>query len=114
MPNYLRNQIVLVRYPYSDFSSSKVRPAIVVSASHISQDLMIVPLTSRTSTLQEGEFVLKDWQKSGLNVPSAVKRGLYTVHNSLVLQQVGQLSRADVKHLNRSLNTWLDLNQALH
>ena len=114
MPNYSRNQVILVRYPFSDLSSSKVRPAIIVSGYQGSQDHIITPLTSRTATLHEGEFVLKDWQKSGLNVPSAVKRGIYTVHSSLVLKQVGQLSHADVKHLNRSLNSWLDLNQTLH
>jgi hypothetical protein len=27
-PNYLKNDIVLVRYPFSDLSGSKVRPAI--------------------------------------------------------------------------------------
>lgn len=32
MPNSLKNDIVLVRYPFSDLSGAKVRPAVVVSA----------------------------------------------------------------------------------
>ena len=51
MPNYSKNDIVLIRYPFSDLSNSKVRPAIVVNAKHISQDILIVPLTSKTSSL---------------------------------------------------------------
>jgi mRNA interferase MazF len=45
MPNYSKDDIILVRLPFSDLSGSKVRPAIVVNAEHISQDLIIVPLT---------------------------------------------------------------------
>ncbi|MFM2312019.1 MAG: hypothetical protein RLZZ04_1295 [Cyanobacteriota bacterium] len=44
MPNYLKNNVILVRYPFSDLSDSKVRPAIVVNTQHISQDIFIVPL----------------------------------------------------------------------
>jgi hypothetical protein len=32
MPNYSKNEIILVHYPFSDLSSSKVRPAVVVRA----------------------------------------------------------------------------------
>lgn len=32
MPDYLMNDIVLVRYPFSDLRVFKVRPAIIVSA----------------------------------------------------------------------------------
>ncbi len=51
MPSYSKPEVVLVRYPFSDLSSSKVRPAIVVNANHISRDLFVVALTSKTSNL---------------------------------------------------------------
>jgi hypothetical protein len=38
MPRYSKNEVVLVHYPFSNLSGSKVRPAIVVNTSHISQD----------------------------------------------------------------------------
>ncbi|CAD5937982.1 tetratricopeptide repeat protein [Planktothrix agardhii] len=68
MPNYSKNEIILVRYPFSDLLSSKVRPAVVVSTPHPSQDILIVPLTSRTASLLDGEFLLSDWSAAGLNV----------------------------------------------
>jgi mRNA interferase MazF len=49
MPSYLKNEVILVRYPFSNFSGLKVRPAIVVNAPHNSQDVIIVPLTSKVS-----------------------------------------------------------------
>jgi mRNA interferase MazF len=75
MPNSLHSEIVLVRYPFSNLSSAKVRPAVVVNAPHLSHDVIIVPLTSRINGLLPGEFVLQQWQQAGLNVPSAIKRG---------------------------------------
>lgn len=110
MPGYSKNDIVLVRYPFSDLSSAKVRPAIVVSARHKSQDIFVVPLTSRTTNLLPNEFVLADWQASGLNVPTAVKRGIYTIHASLVVKSVGKLMPADAVRLDRSLRAWLGLS----
>jgi mRNA interferase MazF len=109
MPRYSKNEVVLVRYPFSNLSGSKVRPAIVVSAPHVSQDLFIVPLTSKVSPLLVGEFVLTDWSAAGLNVPSAAKRGLYTVHQSLIVKYVGILSDTDAKSLETSLRDWLGL-----
>ncbi|NJN55280.1 MAG: type II toxin-antitoxin system PemK/MazF family toxin [Anaerolineae bacterium] len=109
MPNYSKGDVVLIRYPFSDLSGTKVRPAIVVNAPHISQDLLIVPLTSRTTSLLPGEFVLANWQTSGLHIASAVKRGLYTVQEQLCLKTVGHLTTKDSKQLEHSLKQWLGL-----
>ena len=109
MPNYLKNDIVLVRYPFSDLSNSKVRPAVIVSTASTSQDVIIVPLTSKTTRLLSGEFVLLDWLKEGLNVPTAAKRGLYTVEKKLVIKVIGKLSKADAQKLESSLRSWLGL-----
>jgi len=107
MPNYSLNDVLLVRYPFSDLSAAKVRPAVVVNAPHPSQDSLIVPLTSRLSALLPGEFALKDWEKAGLNVPTAVKRGIYTIHPSLIVKFIGQLSAQDSRSLEKSLREWL-------
>lgn len=76
MPSYSKHDIILVRYPFSDLSSSKVRSAVAVSTAHPSQDIIITPLTSKTSSLMEGEFMLSEWAGAGLNVATAVKRGI--------------------------------------
>lgn len=109
MPSYSKHEVILVQYPFSDLSSSKVRPAVVVSTSHPSQDIMITPLTSKTSSLLEGEFMLSEWAGAGLNVSTAVKRGIYTVHESLVIKVLGQLIDTDAQQLERSLQDWLGL-----
>ncbi len=110
MPSYSKNDVILVRYPFSALTGAKVRPAIVVNAPHVSQDVFIIPLTSRTTALLAGEFILTDWTAAGLHVPTAVKRGLYTVHETLVLKRVGQLALPDAEQVAQSLRQWLGLS----
>jgi mRNA interferase MazF len=109
MPSYSKNDIVLVRYPFSDLSGSKVRPAVVINTQHISQDLIIVPLTSKIASLLEGEFLLSEWAAAGLNVETAVKRGVYTVHESLLVKVIGKLAAPDADRLVQSLQVWLGI-----
>jgi mRNA interferase MazF len=109
MPSFSKNELVLVRYPFSDLSGTKVRPAVVVSASHESQDLFVTPLTSHTTDLLTGEFALADWKAAGLNVPTAVKRGVYTAHTSLIVKSIGRLTATDAKQIARSLRQWFGL-----
>jgi mRNA interferase MazF len=109
MPNFSKNEVILVRYPFSDLTAAKIRPAIVVGVAHRSADCLIVPLTSKIGDLRSGEFLLAEWQAAGLNVPSVVKRGVYTVHDSLILKSVGRLASQDAKQLERSLQEWLEL-----
>ncbi len=109
MPSYSKGDVVLIKYPFSDASDFKVRPAIAVSAPHFSRDIFVVPLTSRTDNLLVGEFLMTNWKEAGLNVASAVKRGLYTIHQSLVIKKTGSVSQQDAHLLERSLRTWLGL-----
>ena len=68
-----------------------------------------ISLTSRTSGLLAGEFVLVEWEAAGLNVETAVKRGIYTIKQTLVRQRLGKLADADAEQLEKSLSDWLDL-----
>ena len=109
MPSYSRLDIVLVSYPFSDLTGVKVRPAVVVSANHLSQDIFVIALTSKTGNLLSGEFILSQWKASGLNVETAVKRGIYTVKKTLVRKRVGKLVNSDAEKLDRSIRDWFDL-----
>jgi mRNA interferase MazF len=109
MPSYSKNEVILVRYPFSDLTSAKIRPAVIVGLLDRSPDYFIVPLTSRLVRLAAGEFPLIDWRGAGLNLPTAVKRGVYTIHESLILKSVGRLKEADAREVERSLRLWFEL-----
>jgi mRNA interferase MazF len=108
--NYSKGDIVLLPYPFTDLKATKVRPAVVVSPEDGRySDVFVVPITSRTAMLNTGEYLMKDWNSAGLNVPSAVKRGCVLVDTQLILKKVGTFSKFDVTALNKALKQWLEL-----
>ncbi|MEO6785398.1 MAG: type II toxin-antitoxin system PemK/MazF family toxin [Chthoniobacteraceae bacterium] len=92
--------------PFTDLSSHKVRPAIIIGLGTFPGDLFVVPLTSR---LASADFPLTDWQAAGLNIPSAAKAQLATVESRLVRKVVGQISDRDRAALDAHLRRWLSL-----
>lgn len=109
MPNFSKGEVVLVRFPFTDLSSTKVRPAVVFQSEHSSQDLILVAITSRLTGLQPGEFVRSEWSAAGLNVPSAIKRAIFTAEQNLVQKTVGHFSQNDLINLEQALRKWLGL-----
>lgn len=91
--------VVLVPFPYTNQTSSKKRPAIVVSrpsfhARH--PDIIVMAVTSQVRVpMFDGGMMLNAWQSAGLLRPSAAKPVLLTIEKSLVLRQLGQLGPVD-------------------
>ncbi|HZF01558.1 MAG TPA: type II toxin-antitoxin system PemK/MazF family toxin [Methylomirabilota bacterium] len=102
--NCSRNDVVLLPIPFTDLTSRKVRPAIVIGQSVA--DLFVVPISS---VLVNTDFPLTEWRAAGLNVPSGVKSQLATVEEKLVVKIVGKLATADLQTLNQKLKLWLKL-----
>lgn len=94
--NYSKGDIILLPYPFTDLTANKVRPAVVVGSERDKyDDIFVVPLTSKIFNLSENEFCLENWKESGLNVPTAIKRGCMLIDTELVIKKVGVLSNAD-------------------
>ena len=102
--NCSRNDVVLLPIPFTDLTSRKVRPAIIIGRS--GADLFLVPISSQ---LFNTDFPLKEWRAAGLNVPSGVKSQIATVEEKLVVKIVGILSATDRQSLDEHLRTWLQL-----
>jgi mRNA interferase MazF len=96
--NCSKNDVVLLPIPFTNLTSRKVRPAIVVGRS--GADLFLVPISS---VIANTDFSLRDWRAAGLNVPSGVKAQLATVEEKLAVKIVGQLTDNDAKVLNARL-----------
>jgi mRNA interferase MazF len=104
--SFLRNEIVLLPIPFTDLSSRKVRPAIVIGHSEHSGDLFVAPISSQLRNLS---VVLRDWKSAGLNVPCGIKSQLATIEHRLILKSVGTLSQYDTAVLDDRLRRWLHL-----
>ncbi len=101
-----RHDVVLLPIPFTDLSSRKVRPAVVIGFGSHPGDLFVVPLTSQ---LANSDFPLADWRAAGLNVPSGIKAQLATVETALVRKVIGRLTARDCSSLQTHLRRWLEL-----
>ena len=99
-----RNDVILLPIPFTDLTSRKVRPAIVIGVSGV--DLLLVPISSQ---LANTDFELTHWQAAGLNVPCGVKAQLASVDHKQVIKIVGKLHPLDVETLNKRLRSWIQL-----
>jgi mRNA interferase MazF len=100
------HDVVLLPIPFTDLSSQKVRPAIVIGFGCFPGDIFVVPITSQ---LSNADFPLADWRAAGLNVACGVKGQLCTVEDRLVRKIVGRISAVDAGTLESSLRRWLQL-----
>ena len=101
-----RDDVVLLPIPFTDLSSSKVRPAVVVGHGSWPGDLLVVPVTSQ---LQNADLIIGQWAEAGLNVPSGIKGQICTVEVRLVRKVVGQITAPDRTALDTLLRKWLEL-----
>lgn len=107
MTTYEFGDIVLVPFPFTDQSTTKRRPAAVISspAYHRQRpDLIIMAITSQLPTPESvGEVAVQDWGAAGLLKPSVLKPVLATIDPTLILKNLGRLTPADQARLRQAL-----------
>jgi mRNA interferase MazF len=88
-------QVVLVHFPFSDLTASKLRPALVLADAG-RDDWILCQITSkpygdpRAIHLEEGDFA-----HGSLRLTSFARPGkLFTAHASLVTREIGELEAA--------------------
>lgn len=110
-----RGSIVLAIYPFTDLSSAKRRPALVVSATgRPGRDCILAFITSRTGSSKATDLVLdpadSDFSATGLRVQSSVRCGkLMTLDRSLLTGRLGQVSRRLMDKVDARLRIALGL-----
>lgn len=91
--------IVLVRFPFTNQTAFKQRPAVIVSSREYSlakRDVVIAAVTSQIHTPPSfGECRINQWQAAHLLKPSAIKPVFATVEQALILRSLGALEAAD-------------------
>ena len=99
--------IVLVQFPFTDQTSAKKRPAIVVSSQAYHRDRRDVIVMAVTSQARPGsgigESVVEGWKDAGPLKPSVVKPILATFDRNLILRKLGALREGDRTAVQRTL-----------
>ena len=99
--------VVLVRFPFTDFTVSKKRPALVVCPDGYEErynDVVLLPLTSTA----QPELELVCWREAGLIKRTWIKPLLATVSSIFVLKRLGSLAEADNERVVRALRALVD------
>jgi mRNA interferase MazF len=110
---FQRGEVVLVPFPFSDLTTTKVRPAVIVSGPlyHATEpDLILAAITTKTSAATGAlDYILSDWRAAGLRYPSALKPVLFTLEPTRVIHRVGLLTTHDLAEVTQRLRLALGL-----
>ena len=108
---YKKGTVVLVPFPFTDLSGSKVRPAVIIS-SGIKGDDVVVAFVSSQDNLQKDPFSISLEQSiiNGLKTRSIIRCSkLATLDKKIILGELGVLEPANIKLLNKKLKQLFDL-----
>ncbi len=101
MTNYKTGDILLLPFPFTDLSSSKKRPALVLSTI-LSKKLPAIYIVAMITSQIGSENILGDiqplsWKEAGLLHESKIRLGkLVSVEKSIIDKKLGQLTAKDI------------------
>ena len=114
-----RGEVVLVAFPYSDTTGSKVRPALVVQADTLNQrldDTILALITSSrhrrmgAATQLVIDITTPEGQQTGLRFNSVIQgENLLTYDQALILRVLGRLSATAMEQMNTCLKAALGI-----
>ena len=101
---------MLVPFPFTDLSGSKVRPAVVVSAGKVGADVTVLFITSQAKLREKHLVPVKPDAHNGLKVPSKIVCSkLATLEAKIVLGELGRVSATTQKQVDTELKGVLGL-----
>lgn len=100
--------VVLVPFPFTDLTSNKLRPALIISKKGASPDIIVAFITSKTGKANEkGSFIIRSTNPhsslTGLKVDSAVRFDkVATLSKKLILGELGRVPKTVLKEMKPS------------
>ncbi|MBL9189590.1 MAG: type II toxin-antitoxin system PemK/MazF family toxin [Opitutaceae bacterium] len=98
--------VLVVPFPFTDSTTVKRRPALVLSAEGFNDragHLVLAMITSRENRGWPLDVEIRDLSSAGLTHPSVVRMKLFTLDERLVLRRAGKLAVADVAAVRKAL-----------
>ena len=108
-----RGDVILVPFAYAELTTTKVRPALVVSSAAFTtaeRRITVAGITSNVAAHRNTtSYEIPNWSAAGLQKPSVVTAWLATISAALVQLRVGRLTSRDLREVERYLRIALDL-----
>jgi mRNA interferase MazF len=94
MAKFIKGDVVVIPFPFSDLSQSKRRPALVI-ADIEGNDSILCQITSKNVKDIYGISIdEKDFKTGSLQQPGNIRPNrLFTADNSIILYKVGSITR---------------------
>jgi len=104
MEEFVKGDIVVLPFPFSDLSKSKKRPALIV-AKLKGDDIILCQITSE-ARIDDYSIILedKDFKQGKLNLNSLIRPNrLFTADKSIIIYKVGSLKESKIKEVEKVL-----------
>ena|SRR3989338_1718677 len=103
-----KGKIVLIPFPFTDLSASKVRPAVIISCFLQGEDIIVAFISSVKNRIQKTDIILnsqdKNFSKTGLKADSVIKIGkIATLDKKIILGEMGEISIDTEKEINKKI-----------
>jgi len=108
--------VVVVPFPFTDRSTTKRRPALVLSDAHnynkkVGQSVLAM-ITSAQHSDWPLDIEIGNLVAAGLPASSVVRMKLFTLDNQLVLRKAGALGNDDQESVSRALRQLFGLDNS--
>lgn len=104
-----KGDIVLITFPFTDLSGSKLRPAVILTETE--EDLTVCFITTQTKWQEETDIKLYPNADNGLKKESLLRsRKFATIDKKLSKGLLGKLTIKEISELNEKLKIILGLN----
>jgi len=102
-------QVVLVPFPYADFTRLKKRPALVISKAEFN-NLILCQVTSNSLTSQRAiELAAEDFEEGSLPIKSFIRPDkIFTVEQSIIENKLGSLKTNKTKDVKEAVQRLFD------
>jgi mRNA interferase MazF len=100
MEKFIKGDIVVVPFPFTDLTEAKRRPALVITALS-GDDVILCQITSKQIKDSYAESIEdKDFEKGGLHQASNIRPNrIFTADRHIVLYKIGHLKTAKINHI---------------
>lgn len=108
---FKKGDVVLIPFPFTDLTSAKTRPAVIVSMGSYEQatgNFMVAMITS-VPQFTPYDYEVKDWQTANLLAPSWVRTKIATINPRLVRYKPGSLTKTDIIEVEKRIRLALGL-----
>ncbi|MBS3123504.1 type II toxin-antitoxin system PemK/MazF family toxin [Candidatus Woesearchaeota archaeon] len=104
MEEFVKGDVIVMLFPFSDLSASKKRPAVVVATLQ-GDDIVCCQITSAVRidnysiTLNDNDF-----KEGNLQVPSIIRvNRIFTADKSIISYKIGYLKEKKIKEIEKNL-----------